>query len=585
MYCMYAKYPLFAEDIRNIAKLDFTNFSIGSNHLHSAVMKLSKNPNNSQFQKSIEILNGFTDFHYSSLGGKFEFPFLVPNQDVINIFYDEVLPAIPQGVFKGIIAVFILKSTKSKEISKSKLASLALQNYILDIPEIFKGKCWNENFIYLALDIAMKFKMLEQDRKCLNSAIKKEFNETWNKNKINGFHLRIYRTIIEQYDVWNKEEHRKNLVVFLRNAKYYYQDIVDENSYLQHILCAELIKYVIDNLEKMKKNQFLKTHLIQKLIEHCLIYCDKTSVQTGIGILQDIRNFSQVKRVKEEVIEQIDRKLMSFNRKLQENFMPMKFPIDQEHIESLERQEANIKNDIVRHKMSLDKILQKYIWELSIRLDDLKNRQPTFVDYLQTIYLDENGRRTRRHEAGSIFQNYALYVRIYSFDCAILMEKILEYFYPQTFDFRDLVLYNPIVPDGYGEMICRALYSGVQKENMDFLIYCTYSFEAILRHILVSNGHLAIKTNQQERQDYKTFENMLKDIERHNLLKPDLIEELRLIFTDKGFNLRNDVAHATLSIYNFYGYYHLRSYLWCFLVRFLILGLNGELREEVENNE
>lgn len=171
------------------------------------------------------------------------------------------------------------------------------------------------------------------------------------------------------------------------------------------------------------------------------------------------------------------------------------------------------------------------------------------------------------------------------FFCERLIQKILEHFYPQTFDFGDLVLNNPIVPDGYGEMICRALYSGVQKENMDFLIYCTYSFEAILRHILVSNGHLAIKPNQQEKQDYKTFENMLKDIEKNHLLRTEIVEELRLIFTDKGFNLRNDIAHATLTIYNFYGYYHLRSYLWCFLVRFLILGINDTLREKEKCNE
>lgn len=583
---MYVKYPLFAKEIRDIARLDFSDFSIGSNNLHSAVMKLRKNPNNSQFQKSIEILNGFADFHYSSFGGKFEFPFLVPNQDVINIFYDEVLPAIPQGVFKGIIAVFILKSTKSKDISKPNLASLALQNFILDIPEIFRGKCWNEDFIYLALDIAMKFKVLEKERECLHTLIKKEFSDVLDNNKTNGFHLRVYRTIIERYGVWDQnKEHRKNLMLFLRNAKQYHQSIVDESSYLQYEFCFDFVKYVVDNLEKMNKNQFLMTYLIQKLIKHYLIHCDKTSVQTGIGILQDARNFAQNKGISVETIEKIDTKLMHFHRKNSKNFAPLEFSLTPEHIEFLVQFEKHIEDDILNQKYTLSQIIMKYINRTGVDLDHLKNRKQTFADLLSIMHLDEQGRITKIHKSGSYFKNYQIYLMVNHFTCLSLTQKILEYFYPQTFDFGDLVLNNPIVPDGYEEMICRALYSGVQRDNMDFFIYCVYSFEAILRHILTSNGYSAINPKRQDKQDYKTFENMLKDIESNHLLKTKIIEELRLIFTDEGFNLRNNIAHATLSIYHFYGHNHLRSYLWCFLVKFLILGINNALREKGKNNE
>lgn len=215
-----------------------------------------------------------------------------------------------------------------------------------------------------------------------------------------------------------------------------------------------------------------------------------------------------------------------------------------------------------------------YIWNTTIDLDSLKNKEPTFIVLLPVIHFSENGRIAKQYETGNYFLNYNFHVRACYFTCEALMQKILEHFYPQTYDFRYLAWDNLTIPEGYEEMVCRALYAGIQKDHMDFFIYCTYSFETILRHILAINGYSEINPNQQNRQDVKTFEKMLRDIEQRQLLYPQIIEEIRLIFTDKGFNLRNEVAHATFSAYNFYAHYYLSAYLWCFFVRFLIIYKN-----------
>lgn len=343
--------------IENIAKIDFSGFSIKKNHLSSSIEKLLNNPNNQHYKKSIDYLSNLSSFNLTSLAGKIEFPFLIPKQDNVNILYEQILPVVPQGILKGSIATLILKYSKSRSIKKPPLASIAIQNFSDDIPQIFEDKHWNENFIYLAIDIAGQFECLEDDRNHLYNIIKKLLSDALAFNQADGFHLRVYRSVVEMINIWSEEENKKNLVLFLKNASFYRQQkAVDLYPYAQHSLCIDFAKYVIFHLKRMKKTKAdkrkTKTYeglidlLKHRIIRQCLEFSKNEAPSVASGVLQGAKIFAQKEEMPKEIIERIDKEIMKVNRKIQKSFSEIKLPLSREYIEDLKKFKRTIENSI-----------------------------------------------------------------------------------------------------------------------------------------------------------------------------------------------------------------------------------------------
>jgi hypothetical protein len=136
-------------------------------------------------------------------------------------------------------------------------------------------------------------------------------------------------------------------------------------------------------------------------------------------------------------------------------------------------------------------------------------------------------------------------------------------------DVMQFVIDNPFVPAGREFLYAKGLHAGLTGDHLVAAHLLIPQIENSIRHILSQHGVITSAFSRQDIQNHYDLNTMLNDKRIKQKLKEilgeDLFFELKgLLVHHAGANLRNEIAHGTLSVDEFNGdFYGLQSiYLW-----------------------
>ena len=104
----------------------------------------------------------------------------------------------------------------------------------------------------------------------------------------------------------------------------------------------------------------------------------------------------------------------------------------------------------------------------------------------------------------------------------------------------------------------------------------TMKFEGLLREFLLRIGSQTIKAKSNKTEEIISYDTMLSDEKILRIISENDIAFFKFLFTSKGLDLRNNVAHSFYKPFNYKV-----NMMWLLIVAFLKLG-NYELIETKE---
>lgn len=142
------------------------------------------------------------------------------------------------------------------------------------------------------------------------------------------------------------------------------------------------------------------------------------------------------------------------------------------------------------------------------------------------------------------------------------------------YDLRPLVLDNPFVPLGREFLFLKGLHAGLTGDIVTGVHILMPQIENSLRHLLEQHGVTTSSMTRQETQNWFDLNRMLTTPEIASklaeLLDEDVVFHLKSVLVDHfGANLRNELAHGTLGVGEFNGFY----YSQCLFAWWLTLNL------------
>ncbi len=155
---------------------------------------------------------------------------------------------------------------------------------------------------------------------------------------------------------------------------------------------------------------------------------------------------------------------------------------------------------------------------------------------------------------------------------------------PTLRDLRDLVVHNPFVPQGREELFAKGLIAGLRGDFLEALSILVPQMENSLRHLLEQSG-LEISTQDSRGfQDVILLGSILGKEQLGEILWPDIVKELKVLFDDRqGPRLRHYIAHGLMNHDDFYG--PLAIYAWWFIFYLCICPVQKRFKDEPESSE
>ena len=155
---------------------------------------------------------------------------------------------------------------------------------------------------------------------------------------------------------------------------------------------------------------------------------------------------------------------------------------------------------------------------------------------------------------------------------------------PTLRNLQDLVMHNPFVPDGHEELFAKGFLAGLRGDFPEALSILVPQLENSLRHLLEQSG-LDISTQDGRGiQDVILLGSILGKKQLGEILWPDIVKELKVLFDDRqGPRLRHYIAHGLMNHDAFYG--PLAIYTWWFVFYLCICPVQKRFKDEPESSE
>ena len=157
---------------------------------------------------------------------------------------------------------------------------------------------------------------------------------------------------------------------------------------------------------------------------------------------------------------------------------------------------------------------------------------------------------------------------------------------PTLRDLRDLVVHNPLVPEGHEELFAKGFLAGLRGEFPEALSLLVPQMENSLRHLLEKSGVAISKLTGkrgEEVQDVIPLGSVLSEERLDEILNPDVVKELKVLFSDRqGPKLRDYIAHGLMNRDDFHG--PLAIYAWWFIFYLCICPVQERFKDEPESS-
>ena len=155
---------------------------------------------------------------------------------------------------------------------------------------------------------------------------------------------------------------------------------------------------------------------------------------------------------------------------------------------------------------------------------------------------------------------------------------------PTFRDLRELVVHNPFIPEGHEELFAKGFLAGLRGNFPEALSILVPQLENSLRHLLEQSG-LEISTQDGRGiQDVILLGSILGKEQLGEILSPDIVKELKVLFDDQqGPRLRHYIAHGLMHHDAFYGL--LAIYAWWLIFYLCICPVQKRFKDEPESSE
>ena len=133
------------------------------------------------------------------------------------------------------------------------------------------------------------------------------------------------------------------------------------------------------------------------------------------------------------------------------------------------------------------------------------------------------------------------------------MQQVMMEHVPVWRDVFDVVVGSPLVPFGHEGLFVEGVLSGLRGDMVHSLSVLVPQFENGLRKLLRTSGVEPSALNKDGRQDVFQMGRILSHQTLSVVLGPDLVKEMRVLFTDPhGPKLRDRLSHGLMSSTDFY---------------------------------
>ena len=134
-----------------------------------------------------------------------------------------------------------------------------------------------------------------------------------------------------------------------------------------------------------------------------------------------------------------------------------------------------------------------------------------------------------------------------------ILDIINERFFYKKHSFEELVIYNPLIPEGYEELFLRGLFYFFKGYHIEAATILIPLLENSLRHILSVKYPMIYKENAQDVfKNHIDLSDLIKKVKEEKLLDEAIIYHLEDLITDPRYNIRNYIAHGLYPEHMFY---------------------------------
>ncbi|MDQ4120345.1 MAG: DUF4209 domain-containing protein [Acidobacteriota bacterium] len=144
----------------------------------------------------------------------------------------------------------------------------------------------------------------------------------------------------------------------------------------------------------------------------------------------------------------------------------------------------------------------------------------------------------------------------------------------RIFEFYDLMMNHPFIPQNREFIVARGLHAGLNGDFLTAIHFLIPQIEESVRYILIKSGIVPSSFDDKGIQDEYNLNRLLtnpKFTEKlTGIFGEDLVFDLRGLLVERfGANLRNDMAHGLIDHNSFYSYGAI--YFWWLALRFYLL--------------
>jgi hypothetical protein len=160
----------------------------------------------------------------------------------------------------------------------------------------------------------------------------------------------------------------------------------------------------------------------------------------------------------------------------------------------------------------------------------------------------------------------------------------------RVFEFNDLLMDHPFIPEGREFIVARGLHAGLNGDFLTAIHFLVPQIEESVRYFLIRCGIVPSSFTDKGIQDEYNLNKLLREdkftAKLNEIFGEDFVFDLRCVLVERfGANLRNDMAHGLIDHNSFYSY--AAVYFWWLALRFYLLPilLNKEPNTESEISE
>ena len=211
--------------------------------------------------------------------------------------------------------------------------------------------------------------------------------------------------------------------------------------------------------------------------------------------------------------------------------------------------------------------------------------KPSLTDFIPTSFQNHLGQTVSVTNDYKEF-TYKQLARnlVYGMRIKPLLELINEKFFYSKNSFNDIVLYNPMIPEGYEELFAKGTYYFIKCQYLEAATILIPLVENSLRHILSIKQPTIYKFDSSEIFANKIdLRDLLDSVIKENILDNNLLWHLKDLMIDDRINIRNYIAHG---LYPYDYFYSEEISLLLFIIFALIFDpLGNEILASIKQNK